>query len=193
MRSCPLPAVVSALLPQLSRLGRAHGGTKPERRPHHGLELGAALCSRTESASPAGVERTGTSGRVDETYVRVAGRWVYRFRTVDSGGARLDAFYLSESRDAAAAQRFFPKVLAANHPRPRVINVDGNPSYPKAVSRLKQERRLGRRCRCRTSPLPESYHRARPSSPQTTDQRQARVPIVRGSPTNHPGYEAVYT
>jgi len=33
-----------------------------------------------------------------------------------------------------------------------VINVDGNPSYPKAVTQLKRERKLGRRCRCRTCP-----------------------------------------
>jgi transposase-like protein len=35
------------------------------------------------------------------------------------------------------------------HPRPRVINVDRNPSYPKAVSELKRSGELGRRCRCR--------------------------------------------
>lgn len=50
------------------------------------------------------------------------------------------------------------------NPRPRVINVDGNPSYSKAVSRLKQERRLGRLCRCRTAPylnnIIEQDHRA---------------------------------
>jgi transposase, IS6 family len=98
------------------------------------------------------LKRTGTSWRVDETYVRVAGRWVYLYRAVDCSGATLD-FYLSENRDAAAAKQFFAKVLAApNHPRPRVINVDGNPSYPNAVNRLKQEGRLGRRCRCRTCP-----------------------------------------
>ena len=110
------------------------------------------------------LRRTGTSWRVDETYVRVAGRWMYLFRAVDSAGATLD-FYLSEKRDAAAAKHFFDNILAApNHPRPRVINVDGNLSYPHAVSRLKQERRLGQRCRCRTSPylnnIVEQDHRA---------------------------------
>ena len=110
------------------------------------------------------LKRTGTSWRVDETYIRVAGRWMYLYRALDSCGATLD-FYLSENRDAAAAKQFLGKVLAAaNHPRPRVINVDGNPSYPHAVSRLKQEGRLGRRCRCRTSPylnnIVEQDHRA---------------------------------
>ena len=85
------------------------------------------------------LKRTGTSWRVDETYIRVAGRWMYLYRAVDSNGATFD-FYLSENRDATAAKQFLSKVLAAaNHPRPRVINVDGNPSYPHAVSRLKQE------------------------------------------------------
>jgi transposase-like protein len=36
-----------------------------------------------------------------------------------------------------------------NHPRPRVINVDGNPAYPSAIDELKRTRELGRRCRCR--------------------------------------------
>ena len=110
------------------------------------------------------LKRTGTSWRVDETYVRVAGCWMYLYRAVDSCGATLDIF-LSENRDAAAAKQFFCKVFAAaNHPRPRVINVDGNPSYPKVVKRLKQERTLGRRCRCRTCPylnnIIEQDHRA---------------------------------
>jgi hypothetical protein len=51
------------------------------------------------------------------------------------------------------ARRFFQRALQdPTHPRPRVINVDGNPSYPKVVAELKQERKLGRRCRCRTCP-----------------------------------------
>ncbi len=45
------------------------------------------------------LKRTGTSWRVDETYVRIAGGWRYLYRAVDSSGATLD-FYLSESCDA---------------------------------------------------------------------------------------------
>lgn len=36
--------------------------------------------------------------------------------------------------------------------RPRVITVDGNRSYSKVIAELKQEQKLGRRCRCRTCP-----------------------------------------
>jgi transposase, IS6 family len=64
-----------------------------------------------------------------------------------------------------SAKYFFRKVLAAaHHPRPRVINLDSNPAYPKVVEELKQERKLGRRCRCRTCPylnnIVEQDHRA---------------------------------
>ncbi len=68
---------------------------------------------------------------------------------LDSTGATID-FLLSAKRDAAAAKRFFQKALrASGHPRPRVINVDGNPAYPNVISELKRTGQLGRRCRCR--------------------------------------------
>ena len=107
---------------------------------------------------------TNRSWRVDETYIRVKGKWTYLYRAVDSSGATID-FLLAARRDAAAAKRFFQKALAApGHPRPRVINVDGNPSYPKVVTELKQEGKLGRRCDCRVCPylnhIVEQDHRA---------------------------------
>ena len=53
---------------------------------------------------------TNTSWRVDETYVRVKGRWCYLYRALDSGGATID-FVLSGLRDAGAAKRLFRKAL----------------------------------------------------------------------------------
>jgi transposase-like protein len=59
-----------------------------------------------------------------------------------STGATID-FWSSAERDVAAAKRFFQKALQSpDHPRPRVITVDGNPSYPKVIAELKQERKL---------------------------------------------------
>lgn len=86
------------------------------------------------------------------------------YRAVDSTGATID-FGFSEHRDAAAAKRLFQRALKnPRHPRPRVINVDGNSSNPKVIAELKQERKLGRRCRCRTCPylnnIVEQDHRA---------------------------------
>jgi len=95
---------------------------------------------------------TNGSWRTDETYVRVAGRWTYLYRAVDSTGATID-FLLSEARDLSAVRAFFQKAFAApGHPRPGVINVDGNPSYPTVIDELKKQRALGRRCRCRVVP-----------------------------------------
>ena len=72
------------------------------------------------------LRNTNGSWRVDETYLRVAGKWTYLYRAVDSTGDTID-FLLSPKRDAAAAKRFFQKALRSpNHPRPRVVNVDGN-------------------------------------------------------------------
>src|SRR5258707_9770703 len=82
---------------------------------------------------------TNDSWRVDETYIRVKGKWVYLYRAVDSTGATID-FLLSAKRDTAAAKRFLAKALeAANHPHPQVINTDKAAAYPPAIVQLKTQ------------------------------------------------------
>ncbi len=72
---------------------------------------------------------TNDSWRVDETYVKVRGKWMYLYRAVDSTGQTID-FLLNETRSIRAAKRFFRQVLGRpNVSAPRVINVDKNPSY----------------------------------------------------------------
>src|SRR5215471_1527453 len=94
---------------------------------------------------------TNRSWRVDETYLRVAGRWTYLYRAVDSSGETID-FMLSPNRDAVAAKHFLRMALwRVGGLRPRVINVDGHPAYPQAIRRLKASGELSRRCRCRPS------------------------------------------
>ena len=56
------------------------------------------------------LRRTNGSWRVDETYLRVAGKWTYLYRAVDSTDATID-FLLSARRDALAAKRFLQKAL----------------------------------------------------------------------------------
>ena len=64
------------------------------------------------------------SWRVDETYIRVKGRWTYLYRAVDSRGQTID-FLLSARRDTAAAKRFFRKAIAQRHiVNPRTLTVD---------------------------------------------------------------------
>ena len=82
------------------------------------------------------------SWRVDETYIEVKGEWKYLYRAVDSQGNTLD-FMLSAKRDARAAERFFRKVLKAEHNQvPRVINVDKNAAYPPAIDSLTKDKTL---------------------------------------------------
>ena len=53
--------------------------------------------------------KTATSWRMDETYIRVKGKWTYYYRATDKFGKTLD-FMLSKRRDevAATANRSFP-------------------------------------------------------------------------------------
>src|SRR3954454_2953952 len=89
------------------------------------------------------------SWRVDETYVKVKGRWMYLYRAVDSRGQTID-FLLSAKRDAEAAKRFFRKALAQPHTvNPRTITVDKNAAYPKAAAAMKRDGELWRRSRLR--------------------------------------------
>ena len=58
--------------------------------------------------------QTGSSWRVDETYVRIRGQWLYLYRAVDKQGRTID-FLLRPDRGIAAAQAFFRKAVATNH------------------------------------------------------------------------------
>jgi transposase, IS6 family len=89
------------------------------------------------------------SWRVDETYIKVKGRWAYLYRAVDSTGQTID-FLLSAERDAEAAKRFFRKALAQPHTvNPRTVTVDKNPAYPAAAAEMKRDGELWRFTRLR--------------------------------------------
>lgn len=65
------------------------------------------------------------SWRMDETYVKVRGSWMYLYRAVDKFGKTLD-FMLSKHRDTASAALFFAKTLASNGlPEKIVIDKSG--------------------------------------------------------------------
>jgi IS6 family transposase len=81
-----------------------------------------------------------TSWRVDETYVKVRGTWVYLYRALDKHGNTID-FYLSPTRNSKAAKRFLGKAhngLKA-WKKPEIINTDKAPTYGIAISELKAE------------------------------------------------------
>ncbi len=85
---------------------------------------------------------TNDSLQVDETYIKVKGEWKYLVRAVDSNGNTLD-FLLTAKGNTAAAKHFFLKTLKALHTgSPRVITVDKNPAYPKAIKELIADKQL---------------------------------------------------
>jgi len=133
-----------------TEIWRKHGGARPQRGPLHDRAVGAAICPgerlRRHVRRPAG------SCRVDETYVRVDGRWTYLYRAVDSAGDTID-FLLSPKRDAVAAKLFLQLALRSGvRTRPGVINVVGHQAYAHAITELKRNGELGRRCRYRRCP-----------------------------------------
>jgi transposase, IS6 family len=109
------------------------------------------------------VKQKSSTWHMDETFVRIAGRWRYLFRAVDSHGQTVD-FYLSETRDREAAKRFLKKALANPDNRaPHVFARDGLRSYPAAIRELQKEGLIQGACRHRTRPYAnnriESDHR----------------------------------
>ena len=135
---------------------------------------------------------TNKSWRVDETYLKVKGRWCYLYRAIDSAGATID-FLLSAFRDADAAKRLFRKALSdRSHPQPRVINTDLAPIYTAAIPAIKKEGTLRRRCRHRPvqylNNIIEQDHRAvkrRVNAKQGFREFQAARRTIQG-------YEAIH-
>jgi transposase-like protein len=71
---------------------------------------------------------------VDETYVKVAGRWTYLYRAVDQDGQAIDVL-VCERRDAAAARAFFTRALSCRS-SPVEVTTDRAPVYPRVLDDL---------------------------------------------------------
>ncbi len=82
----------------------------------------------------------GYSWRVDETYVKVKGKWTYLYRAIDKRGYTID-FYLSSTRNMKTAKRFLGKALKSIKPwaHPQAINTDKAPTFGPAIDELKEE------------------------------------------------------
>jgi transposase, IS6 family len=115
-----------------------------------------------EKRSRPHLKACNDSWKVDETSIKIKKVWMYLYRAVDSAGDTIECF-LSPTRDAEAATHFFCKTLHVaarsvlqaclikeqvaqtttptdfntTRPIPRVINVDKNAAYPKAIADLK--------------------------------------------------------
>jgi transposase-like protein len=72
---------------------------------------------------------------VDETYVKVARSWRYVYRAIDQFGRVIDVF-VSPSRDAEAAWRFFHQALHTTGVAPAEVTTDRAPVYPAVLEEL---------------------------------------------------------
>jgi transposase-like protein len=86
-----------------------------------------------EAARP-GRHAPGDRWFVNETYVKVAGRWTYLYRAVDQYGQVIDVL-LSARRDLAAARCFFTRALRTGAV-PVEVTTDRAPVYPRVLDEL---------------------------------------------------------
>src|SRR5215204_6144176 len=77
----------------------------------------------------------GDRWQVDETYVKVAGRWRYVYRAIDQFGQVIDVF-VSPRRDTAAARRFFARAMRATNVTPVEVVTDQAATYPGVLEEL---------------------------------------------------------
>jgi transposase-like protein len=77
------------------------------------------------------------SWRMDETYIRVKGEWVYLYRAVDKFGKTID-FLLTKQRDKKAARRFLNKAIG-RHGVPEKITIDGSDANAAAIKSYNED------------------------------------------------------
>ncbi len=88
---------------------------------------------------------------VDETYIKVRGKWRYLYRAIDSNGDTVE-FWFSERRILTAAKRFLRKALK-RHGRPERTVIDGSQTNREAILSCEAADRLHNRSRRDLNPI----------------------------------------
>jgi transposase-like protein len=138
-------------------------------------------------------KRRGKAGRkwhVDETYIKVEGRWCYLYRAIDADGNLVETM-LSPTRDMDGAKALFSCALETAGQVPETVTTDKHGSYPRAIRET-----LGPTVRQRTSqylnnvieqdhrPIKQRYYPMREASDLST--RRSRFPSPWGMPVYTP-------
>ncbi|WP_454062982.1 IS6 family transposase [Candidatus Nitrospira salsa] len=103
----------------------------------------------------------GNSWYVDETYLKMKGKWIYLYRAVDQHGNTVD-FLLSAKRDTAAATRFLRKAIVS-WCRPTKLTLDKYHANHLAIQELKETQYLKRptirTAKCLTNRIERDHRR----------------------------------
>jgi hypothetical protein len=131
------------------------------------------------------LKSTNKSWRVDETYVRVKGRWCYLYRAIDSAGATID-FLLSALRDADAAKRLFRNALKdPSHLQPRHQYGSGSNLQLRHL-RHQEGWDTSTSLSASARAVPEQYLGAGPPSHQAACKCQTGIPRIPSGTADHP-------
>jgi IS6 family transposase len=109
--------------------------------------------------------RVGQRWLVDETYVRVEGRWAYLYRAIDEDGQVIDVL-LREHRDLDSAKAFLAQAIERHRVTPREVITDGHQAYQRAVREHAPE----------VVHIVTGLHRA-PGHPTTQPIERSHVPV----------------
>ena len=119
--------------------------------------------------------RAGESWYLDETYLKVAGRWCYLYRAIDGDGELIDSM-LNEHRDKHAARRFLRRLVDIADRKPARFTTDLHPAYRRAIRWI-----IGRKGLASDDAVPQQLHRAESSSCEATLLPDARLRQLRVS------------
>ena len=123
------------------------------------------------------LKMSGTSYRIDETYVKVGKEWKYLYRAVDSAGDTIE-FMLSAKRDVSAAKRFFRKLMRADHRRLPFTSTDKHASYPEAFAASVVEKVLPFDCKLRRVKYLNEHNRTGSQSYSKEVAGDAMLPLI---------------
>lgn len=108
-----------------------------------------------------GSKRCGNAAHswyVDETHIKVSGRWCYLYGAIDRGGKLLDSI-LRQHCDREAARRFLRRLIGTQKRRPLRLTTDKHPAHTKAIRKIVSRKKVQHRQNKYQNNRMEQHHR----------------------------------